>query len=133
MAASIVGHRTLTVEENVADLQRMLDILRTHNPEIQLIVTLSPIGLHATFRGHTDHVISANCHSKAVLRVAAEEFVKRNSGVHYFPSYEMVNYCTQNPYNPDQRNVRRETVGNVMKLFSAMYSVDDRPDAFAQH
>lgn len=121
IAPSLVERRILTVEENVADLQRMLDILRVHNKNIKLIVTLSPIGLHATFRADAQHVITANSHSKAVLRVAAEEFVRRNTGVYYFPSYEMVNFCTKDPYLPDQRNVRPETVQNVMRLFKEIY------------
>lgn len=121
IAPSLVERRILTVEENVADLQRMLDILRLHNPKIKLIVTLSPVGLHATFRADTQHVITANSHSKAVLRVAAEEFVRRNKNVYYFPSYEVVNFCTRNPYLPDQRNVARDTVANVMRLFREMY------------
>lgn len=121
IAPSLVERRILTVEENVADLQRMLDILRVHNPKIKMIVTLSPVGLHATFRADTQHVITANSHSKAVLRVAAEEFVRRNKDVFYFPSYEVVNFCTQNPYLPDQRNVARGTVANVMRLFKEMY------------
>jgi hypothetical protein len=55
--------------------------------------------------------------------VAAEEFVRRNKNekVSYFPSYEMVNFCTQNPYREDQRNVTPDTVGGVMKLFREIY------------
>lgn len=121
MAPSLVERRILTVEENVADLQRMLDIMRVHNPDFKMIVTLSPVGLHATFRADSQHVIAANSHSKAVLRVAAEEFVRRNQGVYYFPSYEVVNFCSKTPYLPDQRNVHPDTVKNVMKLFKEMY------------
>lgn len=123
IAPSLVEHRVLTVEENVQDLQRMFEILKAHNPDLHLIVTLSPIGLSATFRADTDHIIAANAHSKAVLRVAAEEFVRRNKNekVSYFPSYEMVNFCTQNPYREDQRNVTPDTVGGVMKLFREIY------------
>lgn len=121
IAPSLVERRILTVEENVNDLQRMLDILRVHNPNIKLIVTLSPVGLHATFRGDTHHIIAANSHSKSVLRVAAEEFVSRNKDVYYFPSYEVINFCTINPYLQDQRNISSNGVENVMRLFKEMY------------
>ena len=77
-----------------AYLQRFLDVIRAHNPDLQLIVSVSPIPFLATGRADKYHVVAANCLSKAVLRVAAEEIVKRNEGVYYFPSYELVTTCT---------------------------------------
>lgn len=121
IAPSLVEQRILSVEDNVADLQRMLDILRVHNPDMKLIVTVSPVGLHATFRAETDHIIAANCLTKSTLRVAAEEFVNRNKGTYYFPSYELVHYCLKNPWEPDERNVNKPAVAKVMELFEAMY------------
>jgi hypothetical protein len=120
-AKALVGHKILTVEENVQDLIRMTEILRAHNPGVKIICTLSPVGLHATFRGDENHVIVANSHSKAVLRVAAEEFAKRCPEVYYFPSYEVVTNCSKDPWTADQRHVTRETVANVMSLFDKMY------------
>jgi hypothetical protein len=122
-APSLVEHRVLTVEENVRCLQEMLDILRTHNPEIGFIVTLSPIPLHATFLGEDSHVIEANSHSKAVLRVAAEEFVRANEGVYYFPSYELITNCLANPWEADERHVSSQAVASVMEMFKEMYCV----------
>jgi GSCFA family len=121
VAPGLIGHKVLTVEENITDLQKMLDIWRAYNNKLKLIVTVSPVPLHATFRGDEQHVIVANMHSKAVLRVAAEEFVKRNKDVYYFPSYEVVTSCTKNPWDIDQRHVSREAVENVMLLFQKMY------------
>jgi len=120
-APSLVGHRTLTVEENVDDLVRMNEILRAHNPKVNIICTLSPIALHATFRGDEQHVVTANAHSKAVLRVAAEEFAKRYGNVHYFPSYEVVTTSTEKPWLPDQRHVSPRAVENAMALFHQMF------------
>lgn len=120
-APSLVEHRALTVEENVAALQRMLGILREHNPRVKLIVTLSPIPLHATFQGDYKHIVEANAHSKAVLLVAAEQFVAQNDNVFYFPSYELVTSCLPNAWDPDQRHVSAETVACVMSMFRKMY------------
>jgi len=114
-------HRTLSVAENVDYLQRFLDILRDHNPDIQIIVTVSPIPFLATGRAEETHVVCANEHSKAVLRVAAEEFVAANSGVFYFPSYEMVSRCIKDPWEEDGRHVRRAAVDRIMELFEKMY------------
>jgi GSCFA family len=120
-APSLVDHRVLTVEENVADLVRMAEILRVHNPSVTIICTLSPIALHATFRGDEQHVVTANAHSKAVLRVAAEEFARRCKNVHYFPSYEVVTSSTESPWHPDQRHVSADAVKNVIGLFHQTY------------
>jgi GSCFA family len=120
-APSLVAHRVLSVEENVSDLVRMTEILRAHNPKVSIICTLSPIGLHATFRGDEQHVVTANSHSKAVLRVAAEEFTNRCRNVHYFPSYETVTVSTERPWKPDQRHTTHEAIKNVMSLFHKMF------------
>jgi hypothetical protein len=120
-APSLVEHRILTVEENVQDLQKMLDILRQHNPKIKLIVTLSPVPLHATFLADSKHIVEPNTHSKAVLRVAAEEFVERNTDVFYFPSFELVTTCIDNAWDADQRHVSRHAVDRVMTMFKQMY------------
>lgn len=120
---ALFRHRVLSATENVEYLQRFLDILRTYNPDLQLIVTVSPVPFMATGLGETKHVVVANAHSKAVLRVAAEEFVKANDGVHYFPSYEMVMHCIDAPWEADQRHIRRDAVARIMTLFEHMFVI----------
>ncbi len=121
ISTHLVEHKVMTVDENLRELEEMLRIWRKYNPKIQLIVTVSPVPLHATFRAHEHHVIAANAHSKATLRVTAEEFCKRNEGVYYFPSYESVMYCTENAWEADQRHVSRNAVDKVMQLFETMF------------
>ncbi len=125
LSPDLVERRVLSVQENVDELQRMLEVLRQHNPDLTLIVSVSPVPLHATFRGEDTHVITANCHSKSILRIAAEQFASQNKNVYYFPSYETVLYCTEKPWEPDQRHVCRAAVDRVMRLFSQMF-VDDK-------
>lgn len=125
--SALLRHRVLTVEENVENLQRFLDVLRAHNPDIRLVVTVSPVPFMATGRADTHHVVTANAHSKAVLRVAAENFCAANDGVYYFPSYEMVMHCLEDPWEADQRHVKRSAVVEIMKLFEAMFVIN--PDA----
>lgn len=124
ITGSLVKKKVLTVEENLYDLQRMLDIWREHNPELKIIVTTSPVPLSATFLANDYHVIAANCHSKSTLRVVAQAFAERNRDVYYFPAYEAVMYCTQNAWEADQRHVSDAAVGNVMALFDEMFVAD---------
>jgi GSCFA family len=118
---ALLRHRVLTVEENVAYLQRFVDVVRAHNRNIKVIISVSPVPLRATGLGATRHVMTANCHSKAVLRVAAEELVTRNHEVYYLPSYELVTTGIDKPWDPDERHVKRSAVQRVMSLFEACF------------
>ena len=121
---ALFRHRTLTVAENLSYLQRFLDVLRIHNPELTLIVSVSPVPFMATGLADEKHVVVANAHSKAVLRVVADEFIAANENVHYFPSYEMVMHCLENPWEADQRHIRRIAVNRIMSLFEQMFVIE---------
>jgi hypothetical protein len=125
ISPALVQRNVLTPEDNLRELESMLNIWRAHNPGIKFIVSVSPIPLHATFRGNEHHVIEANCYSKSCLRVVAEEFVRRNKGVYYMPSYETVMYCTKDAWHADQRHVARHTVEKVMELFAHRFLVQE--------
>jgi hypothetical protein len=117
----LIDHCTLTVEENVDYLQRFIDVVRAHNPGLKLILTVSPVPFLATGRGDTHHVIAANCHSKSVLRVAADIIVERNADVFYFPSFEVVTVCSETIWTADQRHIHPSAVARVMDTFDDMF------------
>lgn len=117
----LVQHRILTVEENIKNIQTFIDIVRKHNPALKLIISVSPVPFMATGRSKDCHVMTANCHSKAVLRVAAEELVKNNRDVFYFPSYELATMGTKEPWTADQRHINAPTISRVMQLFDEMF------------
>ena len=74
--------------ENLSNLKRIHALMSENNSECQLLITVSPVHLWATFRTDAD-VISASCNSKSTLRAVADEFVERHDNCHYFPAYEM--------------------------------------------
>lgn len=119
--AGLIRHRRLTVAENVAEIQRFIDVVRARNPALKLIVSVSPVPFLATALADKQHVVAANGHSKAVLRVAAQELAESNENVFYFPSYELVTMCCEQPWDADQRHVSRAAVARVMALFDAMF------------
>jgi len=121
----LIEHKVLSVEENVAYIQRFFDIIKSENPNFKLVITLSPIPFLATGRANTHHVIEANTHSKAVLRVAAEELVKKNKDMYYLPSYELVTECSANPWEADHRHVTHETVQKVISMFKEMFVINN--------
>lgn len=117
----LAKHRVLTVEENVHYIQRFFDLVKARNPAFKLIISVSPVPLMATGRHHEQHIISANCHSKSVLRVAADELVRRNADMYYLPSYELVTECSRQPWQDDFRHVTHDTVQRVIQMFGEIF------------
>ena len=70
----------LTVDECADYLQKAIDILRQHNPEIHVVLTVSPI----RYRKYGYHGSQL---SKATLLLATRQV----AGASYFPAYEIVN------------------------------------------
>jgi hypothetical protein len=121
--------RVATHAENLANLMAMRAIIRRHRPDARIIVTLSPIGLTATFRPIS--AIVANCVSKANLRSALDEFFGANGvddHLHYFPSYEIATACFDRPFTPDRRHVHAHILEFNMRIFERYYcrsGIDD--------
>jgi hypothetical protein len=82
---------------------------------------VSPIPVLATGRADEHHIISANCHSKAVLLVAAQQLVENNSDMYYLPSYELVTECVENAWTEDARHVKGEVVAKVVNMFEQIF------------
>jgi hypothetical protein len=81
--------RVSTVAENVANLESLVAAVRELNPSAQIVFSLSPIPLLATYRPFS--CVTADSVSKAILRLALDELAGRGlAGVWYWPSFEMV-------------------------------------------
>ena len=105
----------LSAEEVVADFRAFLADLRTINPHVRIILTVSPVPLAATAKD--THVLQATILSKSILRVAAA-ILARHDGIAYFPSYEIVTGPhAENYFEPDLRSVSDHAVAHVMRLF----------------
>jgi hypothetical protein len=131
-APTLFQRRRLSVEQNLAELERLFAVYRAHKPDIRFIVSVSPVPLNKTFS--RDHIVVANAYSKAVLRVTAEEFVGRHPGAaYYFPAYEAVMYGTREAWEDDMRHVSPAAVARVMQLFQKIFLVDQAPLPLAAH
>lgn len=109
------------VDEVRADLLEFCRSVRSVNPGIHILLTVSPVPLIATFENR--HVLVSTTYSKAVLRIAAEEAMQRFDFVDYFPSYELISSgsSTRNYYGPDLREVEEFGVAHVMRSFTRHY------------
>lgn len=75
-------------QEIIQDLTATFDALRKLNPELNFLLTVSPVPLTAT--ATNQHVLTATTYSKSVLRAAAGWLAKTREDVDYFPSYELI-------------------------------------------
>ncbi len=124
-------HALLTVAENVDNLERIYGILRTANPGLRLVVTLSPVPLLATYLDR--HAVVSDTVSKAVLRVAIDTFCRSHPDVIYFPSYEIATRLPDWPYADDNRHIRKTpTVDRIMGNFIRHYGGPVRPRPMAK-
>ena len=112
--------------ENLENLERIHALMARYNPVCQLLITISPVNLWATFRKDLD-VISASCNSKSTLRAVADEFTLRHENVHYFPAFEMATIyqpligLTYFSDGRENYHVNKSTVKFIMRHFFKFY------------
>lgn len=107
----------------VDDLTETIRIVRSRNPDVKVIITVSPVPLRFTFTNQD--IIVANRYSKAVLRSACEE-VCRNTGADYFPSFEAVVLSRKNVWESDRRHVTDSFVRKIVSELTVRY-FDGKP------
>lgn len=108
-----------TVAQTTADLLAAFALIRTLNPAIRFVLTVSPVPLVATASG--EHVLAASTYSKSVLRVAAREVTQALPDTRYFPAYEIITgpQAPHEFYAPNRRDVAAAAIETVMAAFLA--------------
>jgi hypothetical protein len=105
-----------------ADLEAFLAELKRVNSSVRVLLTVSPVPLIATYEKR--HVLVSTTYSKSVLRVAAEQAMRRHDWVDYFPSYEIItgSYAGGLYYEDDFREVNNLGVAHAMRCFMRNYT-----------
>ncbi|APE43437.1 hypothetical protein BOO69_08410 [Sulfitobacter alexandrii] len=105
-------------DETADDLMSALQFIRSKNPTVKFIVTVSPVPLNATYLPR--HVWTSTTWSKAALRIAAEKVTASLDDCCYFPSYEVITspHVRGGYYADDGREVLLTGVDHVMALFA---------------
>jgi hypothetical protein len=75
--------KRLAINEITADFEPIFNQLKTINPNLKIIFTVSPVR-------HIRDGLVENQRSKATLLLAVDELVKEYDFVSYFPAYELV-------------------------------------------
>ncbi len=104
-------------EQVLADMRAFLWLLKSVNPKVRVVLTVSPVPLVATYEPRS--VMASTAYSKAVLRTVAQELVNEFDWVAYFASYEVITAAPNagHYFAPDWREVLPEGVAHVMGLF----------------
>jgi hypothetical protein len=107
--------------QNLASLERIHSLFaRFGHPDVQIVVTVSPVPLMATFSDQD--IVLANTYSKSLLRTVAQHWAAAHENVHYFPSYEIVqNSDRAQTWAEDLRHVKGAVVNHIMRIFLENY------------
>ncbi|WP_187696343.1 GSCFA domain-containing protein [Xanthovirga aplysinae] len=83
MPAQLFHKRLLRSEEIELTFKKLYKLLKTFNPAIRMILTVSPIR-------HIKDTLELNAVSKSTVRIACHHLESRFEDVEYFPSYEIM-------------------------------------------
>jgi hypothetical protein len=110
----------LSYDDVLADLKRLMALVHEVSGA-NILVTVSPVPLMATFRGQD--CLQANMYSKCVQRAAVEAVCMELPYVSYFPSFEMVMLTERKEawQKRDYRHVSSPMVGRVMRAVLSSY------------
>jgi surfactin synthase thioesterase subunit len=109
--------RNATFADVYRDLSAAVALARAANPDLCVVLTVSPVPLTATATG--GHALVASTYSKSVLRAAAGQLASELGYVDYFPSYELITGAPFGArfFGPNLRTVSPEGVAFVMRHF----------------
>ena len=112
--------RELTVDQCAEYLGKAISRLRSVNPDVRVVLTVSPIR-YAKYGFHGSQL------SKAVLLLAADKVVREHDGVEYFPAYEIVNDELRDYrfYREDMLHPSDQAVEYIWQRFGDTYFSDN--------
>lgn len=118
-AGTLFEKKLVTVEEIINCYSEILDELKTLNPKIKVLFTVSPV------KYLKDGIIENNL-SKSTLILSVQQLVKKYSNCFYFPAYELVTDDLRDYrfYKEDLAHPNEQAVQYVWDKFSQTYFSD---------
>ena len=125
--SSNITFRVSRHQENLYNLNRSYEIIKKHNPNVKLLILVSPILMKATFRKDVNIFVS-NCNSISTLLSVANEFIEDKKDVYYLPFYEAINLALPRIRNrgkkvkriwrlDDNRHIDSSVIRKVLKIY----------------
>ena len=108
--------RFLTDNEIRTGFKRLMDKLKSFNPQVNIILTVSPVR-------HIKDTLELNAVSKSTLRVACHQLSESFPSVKYFPAYEIMvdDLRDYRFYKRDMIHPSEEAEDYIWKIFGKCY------------
>lgn len=120
-------YRTTGVQENLENIEYIINSIRSINPDLKVVLTVSPVPIQATFEFGS--AVGADCLSKSTLRIVAHELMQKElGGIIYWPSFEIVRWlgCHTGPvFGTDDGaawHVSESLIDTIVQIFIETYS-----------
>jgi hypothetical protein len=109
--------QNLSFDQCFGDLSRALEMIHNRNPNLRILLTVSPVMLVATYEPRG--ALQSSIASKAILRTVADQCTRTLDYVDYFPSFEIITGPQSGGrfYKLDNRDVTADGVEHVMNVF----------------
>ncbi len=119
--SSVYSFYNFTYDEIKSDLESLSIRFKKINPDIKIVLTVSPVPLTAT--ATENHVLVASQYSKSTLRSVAGFLAENSSDFEYFPSYEIITSPLKGDFRFEDnlRTVTPKAVGYVMEHFKSVF------------
>lgn len=116
------------IEENLSYVRSIVTALRTLNPTIAVVLTVSPVPLNG-FYGVRKSAVVGDLISKATLRLVVERYLaERPANVYYWPAFEIVRWLGAHlppVFGADDgnaRHVNQDLVDLIIDLFLTYFA-----------
>lgn len=110
-----------TAEETKQSIDNIVSAVRSVNPSINIVLTVSPVPLN---RSAQPSSVVADCISKSTLRAAVAEYLSTpRDGIYYWPSFEIVRWLGAHlppvfgADDGETRHVNKEVIDLIVSLF----------------
>jgi hypothetical protein len=125
--AAIFDHYLLSVDTVTQACTTLIDNLLSHNPQLEIVFTVSPIR-------HWKDGASGNQLSKSTLIVAVHQLVEQYKQVAYFPAYEIVmdELRDYRFYTSDMLHLDEVAIDYIWQRFAATYISEETLEISAQ-
>lgn len=106
----------LSVEEIIASLDKIIELIKAENQSINIIFTVSPVR-------HLKDGFTENMQSKAHLISAIQQIIDRRKNLFYFPSYEIMmdDLRDYRFYNTDMVHPNEQAIEYIWKHFKHVW------------
>lgn len=108
--------------EAADDLRAIVAMFRQLNPDVAIVLTLSPVPLYRGILAKSPFV--DDCISKSVLRVALHEFFNdAPANVHYWPSFEIVRWLGSHlgPVYGTEDDLPRHVSDELVRIITTLF------------